>query len=66
MSRPRLPTHKTEELYRSKEEWHRQQRDLPIEEKLRVLLKLQQLHYDLARLRGDKLEWWQKPWRVQI
>jgi len=66
MNKPRLPAETTAHLHQSKEEWHRQQADLPIEEKLRVLLNLQRLHYDLARLRGDKLEWWQRPWQIEI
>ena len=66
MNRPRLSPEKQAEIYEAKKAWHEEQANLPIEEKFRILLKLQKIHYQLALARGDKLEWWQKPWPIEI
>ena len=48
----------------SKEAWHRDQASLPIREKVRILLQLQQ--QDLPLLAKQRpLRAWEKPWPVE-
>jgi hypothetical protein len=52
------------ERFAAKAEWHRQQAQLPIVEKVRILLELQKQDYELLK-RHRKLEWWEKPWDIE-
>ena len=47
----------------AKAEWHRQQAQKPIKEKVRILLELQRQDLPLIR-RHRQLEWWERPWPV--
>lgn len=52
------------DLIASKEAWHRDQAALPIREKVRILLQLQQ--QDLPLLAKQRpLRAWEKPWPVE-
>jgi hypothetical protein len=43
--------------------WHRQQAQLPLVEKVRILLDLQRQDYELLQ-RHRQLEWWERPWEI--
>jgi hypothetical protein len=47
----------------AKAEWHRQQAQKPIKEKVRILLELQRQDLPLIR-RHRQLEWWERPWPI--
>lgn len=48
----------------AKARWHREQAQLPLKEKVRILLELQRL--DLPMLaRRRPLEPWERPWPIQ-
>ena len=50
--------------YAKKREWHRAQAQLPIKEKMRILLELQKQDLPLiARRRA--LKWYEKPWDIE-
>ncbi|HEV2719626.1 MAG TPA: hypothetical protein VG323_06380 [Thermoanaerobaculia bacterium] len=48
-----------------KEALHEAQRNLPLQEKVRQLIELQKIDYAIRMRRGDRLEWWQKPWEIE-
>ena len=52
-------------LYDAKRAFHDAQRALPLKEKIRQLLELQKIDYQLRKQRGEILEWWQKPWDIE-
>jgi len=52
-------------LRASKQELHAAQRELPLREKIRQLLALQKIDYEIRTARGDVLEPWQKPWDIE-
>jgi hypothetical protein len=52
------------ELIRSKAAWHRAQAALPIREKVRILLELQQQDLPLLR-RHRPLRSWERPWPIK-
>lgn len=56
--------HTQQDWWLAKAEWHRRQAQLPIREKVRILLDLQQQEYPLLRERRA-LAWWERPWRVE-
>ena len=41
------------------------QRELPLREKVRLLLELQKIDYAIRSARGDAIEPWQKPWDIE-
>jgi hypothetical protein len=49
---------------RSKAEWHRAQAQLPIKEKVRILLELQKQDLELLR-RHRSLKYYEKPWNIE-
>jgi len=53
-----------ERIFAAKKEWHRRQRELPIEEKVRILLKMQKDDYPILLERGV-LRSWEKPWNIE-
>ena len=65
MSSPRPSPELLASLRAGKEELHRAQRDLPLPEKIRQLLELQKIDYEIRVKRGDALEPWQKPWNIE-
>jgi hypothetical protein len=52
------------ELIRRKAAWHRAQAALPIREKIRILLELQQQDLPLLR-RHRPLRSWERPWPIK-
>jgi hypothetical protein len=58
----REPTN--EQAYAAKRAWHREQARLPIEEKIRILLELQEQDLELIR-RLRPLEWYERRWPIQ-
>jgi len=56
----------TEELmqsiYASKRELHAAHRALPLPEKVRQVIELQRIDYEMRLRRGETPEWWQRPW----
>ena len=52
-----------EAAYRAKAVWHKQQAELTITEKVRILLELQRRDYELLK-RHRQLDWWEKPWDI--
>ena len=53
-----------ERIFAAKREWHRKQADLPLKEKVRILLKMQKDDYPLLKARGV-LKSWEKPWDIE-
>lgn len=51
-------------LYAAKEAWHREQSQLPLPVKVRILLELQRQDYELLK-RHRPLEWWERPWEIE-
>lgn len=52
-------------LHEGKRELHAVQRALPLPEKVRQLLELQKITYEILRSRGVELRPWEKPWDVE-
>ncbi len=52
-------------LYAAKRDLHAAQRALPLQEKVRQVIELQRIEYTLRRQRGEKIEWWQRPWDIE-
>jgi len=52
-------------LYAAKRAFHEAQRALPLKEKVRQILELQKIDYQIRKQRGDVLEPWQKPWDIE-
>jgi hypothetical protein len=53
-----------ERLFRAKAEWHRRHANLPIREKVRILLQLQRQDLPLLA-RHRALRWWERPWAIE-
>lgn len=52
------------ELAESKGRWHRAQADLPVREKVRILLELQRQELPLLE-KQRPLRPWEKPWPIE-
>jgi len=65
MSRARPTTELLASLRAGKQDLHAAQRELPLREKIRQLLALQKIDYEIRTARGDVLEPWQKPWDIE-
>lgn len=52
-------------LYDGKRDLHAAQRALPLPEKVRQVLELQKISYEISRSRGVELQPWEKPWDVE-
>ena len=50
-----------ERIFAEKRAWHQKQANLPIKEKVRILLKMQKDDYPILKQRGV-LKSWEKPW----
>ena len=66
MAKPRSrPTPELlEQLREGKRQLHEAQRELPLKEKVRQLLELQKIDYEIRKSRGD-LRPWEKPWEIE-
>jgi hypothetical protein len=53
-----------ERLFRAKREWHRAQAQLPLREKVRILLELQRQDLPLIA-RQRPLRSWERPWPIE-
>lgn len=51
-------------MYAAKRDWHRQQAQLPIKEKMRIMLEMQKRVLPLLA-RQRPLHWWEKPWDIE-
>ena len=51
-------------LRRGKREIHARQRNLPLPEKVRQVLELQKVDYEIRKQRGG-LRSWEKPWDIE-
>jgi hypothetical protein len=51
-------------IVKAKREWHRRQALLPLREKVRILLTMQQQDYPLLK-RRRKMESWEQPWNIE-
>ena len=50
-----------ERIFDAKREWHERQAQLPLKEKVAILLRMQKNSYPILKARGV-LQSWQKPW----
>jgi hypothetical protein len=61
-----MPARPTEELmrsiYASKRALHASHRALPLPDKVRQVIELQRIDYEMRLQRGETREWWQRPW----
>jgi hypothetical protein len=53
-----------EHIFQAKREWHKKQANLPLKEKVRILLQMQKDDYPILKARGV-LRSWEKPWNVE-
>jgi len=44
---------------------HKPSKEMSLPEKVRELLELQKIAYEIRMARGDKLQQWEKPWEVE-
>ena len=51
-------------MYAAKREWHRHQAQLPVKEKMRLMLEMQKRVLPLIA-RQRPLHWWEKPWDIE-
>jgi hypothetical protein len=65
MSRARPTPELLESLRAAKRELHAEQRELPLQEKVRQLLELQKIDYEIRSKRGDELRPWERPWDIE-
>lgn len=52
-------------LHAGKRALHAEQQALSLPDKVRQVLELQKIYYEIMRSRGVELEWWQKPWDIE-
>jgi hypothetical protein len=52
-------------LYEAKHGLPAGQRALSLPDKLRKLLELQKIYYEVSQSRGVELRWWEKPWDIE-
>jgi hypothetical protein len=53
-----------ERIFAAKKEWHQSQAQLPLKEKVAILLQMQRNSYPILKARGV-LKSWQKPWDIE-
>jgi len=53
-----------ERIFAAKREWHKRQAQLPLKEKVRILLQMQKDDYPILKARGV-LRSWEKPWNIE-
>ncbi len=54
-----------ERLREGKRQLHEAQRELSLPEKVRQLLELQKIDFEIRKARGDLLRPWEKPWDIE-
>ena len=54
----------TQAIYAAKKVWHRRQAQLPLREKVRILLELQRQDFPLLQ-RQRPLKPWERPWEIE-
>jgi hypothetical protein len=64
MTNPRPAPEEIARIFEAKSEWHRRQAELPMVEKVRILLQLQRDDLPLIR-RHRPLKPWEKPWGIE-
>jgi hypothetical protein len=52
-------------VWEAKRDWHREQARLPLEEKFRILIEMQQQDAPILAARGA-LRAWERPWEVVV
>lgn len=52
-------------LYDAKFPLHKPSREMSLPEKFQKVLELQKIAYKIRIARGDRLQWWEKPWEVE-
>ena len=63
--RPRPSAELLEALRAGKRELHAEQRNLSLRDKVRQLLALQRIDYEIRSRRGDELRPWERPWDIE-
>ena len=53
-----------ERIFEAKRAWHEKQAQLPLKEKVAILLRMQRNSYPILKARGV-LKPWQMPWNVE-
>jgi hypothetical protein len=53
-------------IVRLYESWHGKQRSSSFSDKLRKLLELQKIYYEICLSRGVELRSWEKPWDIEV
>ena len=53
-----------ENLFRSKEKFHQDMAQLPIEEKVKILVRLQKIHLAMMKARGEKIPPEKRVWKI--
>lgn len=53
-----------QEVYQAKSDWHKEQANLPIKEKIRILLQLQKQDLELLK-KQRPLKYYEKPWDIE-
>ena len=64
MPASKAPENLPPDNWQAKADWHRRQARLPMREKVRILLALQQQDLPLIS-RHRPLHWWERPWEVE-
>lgn len=64
MSEGRVDADRAERAFAAKGRWHREQAQLPLKEKVRILLELQRQDLPLIR-RHRPLKPWERPWPIE-
>lgn len=62
--RPRPTPSQMERILLAKSDWHRRQAELPLREKVRILLALQRQCHPILEGRRE-LQWWERPWEIE-
>ena len=53
-----------ERIFAAKKAWHHKQAQLPLKEKVAILLRMQKNSYPILKARGV-LKSWEKPWNIE-
>lgn len=64
MSEPRFDPDAAQQAFDAKTRWHREQAQLPLKEKVRILLELQRQDLPLVARRRP-LKRWERPWPLE-
>lgn len=64
MTAPRPYPEEIARIFEAEKEWHRRQAELPMVEKVRILLQMQRDDLPLIR-RHRALKPWERPWEIE-